>query len=237
MLTIRWMAFLLLLVPVGVGAAEKGAAEGALQTLQKNIQGLHIDAVQPAPIAGLYEIVSGRNIYYSDLDGHHLIAGGHIFDTSNRRDLTAVRLQELNTIDWKILPLDKAVVSGDPKGLPVAVFTDPDCPYCRKLEQELVGIQGVKVYSFLFPLSQLHKDAKAHAASIWCAKDQHQAMMDIMLHNKPVAKGTCDTPIDQIHALGVKLGITGTPTMIAGDGRIFPGFKKAADIKKWLAKQ
>jgi len=237
MKTIRWMVVLLFLLPISVGAAEKGATESVLHTLQKNIQGLHIDAVQPAPIAGLYEIVSGRKIYYADIDGHHLIAGGHIFDTSNRQDLTAVRLQQLNSIDWSILPLDKAVVSGDPKGLPVAVFTDPDCPYCRKLEQELVGLKGVKVYSFLFPLSQLHKNAKEHAQSIWCAKDQHQAMLDIMLYNKAVAKGTCATPIDQIHALGVKLGITGTPTMIAGDGRIFPGFKRSADLKKWLAKK
>jgi len=237
MRTMRWMVVLLLMLPVSGGASEKKLSDAILQTLQKNIQGLRIDAVRPAPIAGIYEIVSGRNIYYSDLEGHHLIAGGHIFDTSNRRDLTAVRLQELNRIDWNILPLDKAVVSGDPKGLPLAVFTDPDCPYCRKLEQELVDIKGVKVYSFLFPLTQLHKQAQQHAESIWCAKDQHQAMLDIMLYHKPVTKGTCATPIKQIHALAVKLGISGTPTMIAGDGRIFSGFKKVADLKKWLEKK
>jgi len=227
---------LLLLLPLAAGATEKQGND-VLQKLQKNIQGLHIDAVRPAPIAGLYEIVSGRNVFYSDLEGHHLIAGGHIFDTSNRRDLTAVRMQELNRIDWHILPLDKAVVSGDPKGVPMAVFTDPDCPFCRRLEKELLHVKGVKVYTFLFPLSQLHKHAKEHAEAIWCAKDQHQALMDIMLYNKPVAKGTCKTPIKQIHALGVKLGVSGTPTMIAGDGRLFPGLKKAEDLKQWLTKK
>jgi len=230
----RWMAIVLLMLPLAAGAAEKQGTDAILHTLQKNIQGLHIDAVQPAPIAGLYEIVSGRNIFYADIDGHHLIANGHIFDTSNRRDLTAIRLQALNTIDWNILPLDKAVVSGDPKGVPMAVFTDPDCPYCRRLEKELLTVKGVKVYTFLFPLSQLHKHAQEDAQSIWCATDQHKAMLDIMLYNKPVAKGVCKTPIKQIHALGVKLGVTGTPTMIAGDGRIFPGLKRAEDLKQWL---
>ena len=232
-----WIALLLLMLPLAATAADKGGQDeqAIMHTLRKNIQGLRIDAVQPAPIAGLYEIVSGRNIYYSDLEGHHLIAGGHIFDTSNRRDLTAARLQELNRIDWNILPLDKAVVSGDPKGMPLAVFTDPDCPFCRRLEKELRHVKGVKVYSFLFPLTQLHKHAEEHARAIWCAKDRHQAMMDIMLNNKPVAKGTCKTPIAEIHALGKKLGISGTPTMIAGDGRLFPGLKKADALKAWLA--
>lgn len=233
MKAIRWGIALLLMLPVVATAADKDQ-QAIMHTLRHNIQGLRIDAVRPAPIAGLYEIVSGRNIYYSDLEGHHLIAGGHIFDTSNRRDLTAARLQELNRIDWKILPLDKAIVSGDPKGLPLAVFTDPDCPFCRRLEKELQHVKGVRVYSFLFPLTQLHKHAEEHAKAIWCAKDRHQAMMDIMLNNKPVAKGSCATPIAEIHALGVKLGISGTPTMIAGDGRLFPGLKKADDLKAWL---
>ncbi|MDQ6965108.1 MAG: disulfide isomerase DsbC N-terminal domain-containing protein, partial [Mariprofundales bacterium] len=86
---------MILSLPVGVGAAESGGGkESLLHRMQSAIHGLRVDAVQPSPIAGLYEIVSGRNIYYSDLDGRHLIAGGHIFDTSSRRDLTASRLQE-----------------------------------------------------------------------------------------------------------------------------------------------
>ncbi|MDQ6951355.1 MAG: DsbC family protein [Mariprofundales bacterium] len=230
------VAFVSIMVPM---VAQAGGAESMAtikQRLQKQIVGLPpIDSVQPAPIPGLYEVVAQRHVYYSDLSGKHLIINGHIVDTTTRRDLTAARLQEINRIDWNILPLDKAIVSGDPKGMPLAVFTDPDCPFCRKLEQELVKIKGVKVYTFLFPLTQLHKHAREHAEAIWCAKNRHQMMLDIMLHHKnPKGKHSCATPIKELNALGVKLGINGTPTLIAGDGRINAGGMPASRLKAWL---
>ncbi len=228
---------LLCVVPLAGTAVEKKAdvPDAVVKLLKKNIHGLQISAVHRSPIDGLYEVVAGRNIFYSDKTGHYLIAGGHIFDTSNRKDLTAVRLQEINRVDWKSLPLDKAIVSGDPKGVPLAVFTDPDCPFCRKLEQTLQHLDGVKVYTFLFPLTQLHKHAEAHARAIWCASDRHEALLDIMLRNKKVAEGKCAAPIDELRSLGIRLGVSGTPTLIAGDGRIFAGLKSAEELKRWLA--
>jgi len=59
-------------------------------------------------------------------------------------------------------------------------------------------------------------------------------MTDIMVNNADPKAGTCDTPIDETIALGKKLGITGTPTLIAGDGRLSPGGKGAAQLKAWL---
>jgi len=231
---IQWIVAVFFLFPIVSAAAGSASLDAVQKRLQKQIVGLTIEQVRPAPIAGLYEIVSGRHIFYSDASGKHLIANGHIFDTSDRRDLTAARLQEITRIDWSVLPLDKAIVSGDPKGLPMAVFTDPDCPFCRKLEQQLVNVKGIKVYTFLFPLTQLHPHAREHAEAIWCAKDRHAAMVDMMVHKKPVAKGSCKTPLDALHALGVKLRINGTPTLIAGDGRINAGAMPAERLHDWL---
>ncbi|RMH53056.1 MAG: DsbC family protein [Zetaproteobacteria bacterium] len=218
-------------------AGEKAdVPEKSVELLRKNIRGLRIDAVHRAPIAGLYEVISGRNIYYADATGAHLIVGGHIFDTSNRRDLTAARLQEINRIDFHQLPLELAVVSGDPDGVPLAVFTDPDCPFCRRLERELQGMHGIKVYHFLFPLTRIHKHAEAHARAIWCARDRYKAMVEIMLHDRDLPAGSCKTPIARLRALGTRIGVTGTPTLIAGDGRMFAGLKTARELKRWLAR-
>jgi len=193
-----------------------------------------IDEVQPTPIPGLYEVRSGRSVFYSDADGSHFVLGGHMIDTGAKKDLTKVRMEELNRIDWSVLPLDKAVVSGDKHGtLKLAIFTDPECPYCREFEKELAQLKGVQVYSFLFPLS-FHKHARGWSEAIWCAKDKHKMLTDIMLNNSDPKAGTCNTPIDEIVALGKKLGITGTPTLIAGDGRLAPGGKSAAQLKAWL---
>ncbi len=205
------------------------------QTIRKAIPDLKIDEIRTTPIEGLYELQVGKGIFYSDASGKHLIAGGHIFETATHRDLTRERLEAINRIDWNILPLDKAIVSGDADArLSMAVFTDPDCPYCRRLETELKNLTGVKVYTFLYPLTQLHPHARAKAESIWCSKDRHKAMLEIMLENKELPAGTCKTPVDEIAALGRKLGISGTPTIIAGDGRMMAGGKPAAELKAWL---
>jgi len=196
-----------------------------------------VDEVNPSPIPGLFEVRSGRNIFYSDADGSHFFIGGHMIDTVAKKDLTKARMEELNRIDWSVLPLDKAVVSGDKDGkLKLAIFTDPECPYCRSFEKELAKLKGVQVYSFLFPLS-FHKKAKGWSSAIWCAKDQHKMLTDIMVNNADPEAGVCDTPIDEIIALGKKLGISGTPTMIAGDGRLTSGGKDVAALKAWLQQQ
>jgi len=194
----------------------------------------NIDEVKASPIPGLYEVRSGRNIFYSDADGHHFIMGGQLLDTVARKNLTQARMEQLNRIDWDILPLDQAVVSGDKHAkLKLAIFTDPECPFCRKFENELAKLKGVTVYSFLYPLS-FHKHARRWSTAIWCSKNRHKMLTDIMVNNADPEAGTCDTPIDDIITLAKKLDIHGTPTLIAGDGRIASGAKAAAQLKAWL---
>ena len=228
------MLLALLFSPLAARAADIGKVE---QQIRHQITDLQIDAVRPSPIKGLYEVQSGHNIFYSNATGTHLIAGGHIFDTRTHEDLTENRLEEINRIDWSMLPLDKAIVSGDPNGMAVAIFTDPDCPFCRRLEQDLLQAKGIKVYTFLYPLTRIHPHAREHAESIWCAKDRHKAMLDVMLHNVSLPKASCQVnTLDDIQALGEKLGIHGTPTMVAGDGRMFAGYMPLEVLQAWLAK-
>ncbi len=198
---------------------------------------LVVKSVRPLKaIPGLYEVQVGDTVFYSDATGKHMIAG-HIYETATKRDLTESRLEDINRIDWKILPLKNAIVSGDPNGIPVAIITDPDCPFCRHLEKELLNVKGVKVYTFLFPLTAIHPHARADAEAIWCSKDRHKTLLDIMLHGKDAKDfpaSTCKTPIDENLALGKKIKISGTPTLIAGDGRVHAGGFDAQHLKLWL---
>jgi len=221
--------------PVAVVQAEPAelTIEQAEKNIRKVIADLPIDEVRTTPMKGLYELRVGGKFYYADGMGKNIIVNGFLFDTATRENLTNTRLEEINTIDWNILPLDKAIVSGDPNGKAIAVFTDPDCPYCRKLEEQLKEVSGVKVYTFLFPIDSLHPNSKAKSDSIWCAEDRHQALLEVMIDNKTLPAAECETPVKELQALGNSLAITGTPTMIAGDGRKFAGFKKAEDIQAW----
>jgi len=212
------------------------------KTISKNLLRLSpeliVKSVRPLnAIPGLYEVHVRDSIFYTDAKGKHLISG-HIIETDTHRDITQLRIEDINRVDWKTLPLKNAIVSGDAKGIPVAIFTDPDCPFCRQLEQELLKVKGVKFYTFLFPLESLHKHARAKAEAIWCAMDQHKALQDVMLHDKQAGdiKGTiCKSPVSDNIALGKKLGITGTPTLIAGDGRKHAGGFAAEQLQQWAS--
>ncbi|MDX8402811.1 MAG: DsbC family protein [Mariprofundaceae bacterium] len=234
----RLLLMMLLLMPtVLLAEDDPDVSPKVAEQIRAQINNIKIDAIRRSPISGLYEVQSGGNIYYVDRTGKHLIANGHVFDTTTRQDLTAVRLEQINSIDWSVLPLDKAIVSGDPKGIEMAVFTDPDCPYCRKFETNLKSVKGVKVYTFLFPLTQLHPQAREKAEAIWCSKDRHKALLQVMLEDKSLAKGSCKTPLDEIAGLAGRLNIHGTPTLIARDGRKMGGMPPAGQLKAWLTKK
>lgn len=230
------LLFVLLLPAVAQSGDNRfiAPAQAAQITGQLSAVGLKVDGIRPSPINGLYEVESGGQIYYSDRSGKYLIVKGEIFNTTTRENLTAGRLAQINRINWSDLPLEKAIVSGDPNGAEVAVFTDPDCPYCRQLEAELKNAKGIKVYTFLYPLTQLHPDARAKADAIWCAKDQHKALQDVMLGDASLPAATCETPTTEIIALAEALKIFGTPTSIARNGIKRSGGVSAAEYVEWV---
>lgn len=209
------------------------AAERTAETIRKAIPDMPIKAVNTSPIPGVYELIVGDSIYYSNSTGTHVI-NGHMFDMRTKSDLTAARLAEITRINWSDLPMDKAIVSGPENGLKMAVFTDPDCPYCKRLEEQLAKLDGIRVYTFLFPLTQIHPNAYAKSESIWCAKDQAQALHDVMINGVALPKADCKTPLDELMALGTKMNVMGTPTIFAEDGRKFAGGVPLEQIKAWL---
>jgi len=234
------LALTMLIFSPGCQAGPHHDSAGVEQIIRSNIARLSpnfkVDAIKPlAAIPGLYEIQSRGHIFYTDATGDHLISG-HIFSTKDRKDLTSARLEDINRVNWNTLPLMDAIVSGDPKGTPVAIFTDPECPYCRRLEHELLSVKGIKVYTFLFPLVPIHPNARAKAEAIWCSKEQHKTLQDIMLKDMPlnrIKSSKCKTPIDGNLRLAARLGITGTPTLIAHDGRKRSGGMSAEQLMQW----
>jgi thiol:disulfide interchange protein DsbC len=100
----------------------------------------------------------------------------------------------------------------------MAVFEDPNCPYCKKLHQTLKGIDNVTVYTFL--LNILSDDSTTKGRNIWCAADRSTAWAAWMDEGKaaPAAPANCTAPNDQVIALAKKLHVMGTPTVYFYDG-------------------
>lgn len=193
-----------------------------------------IDEVAKTPMPGLFEVRVGSDLYYADAEGNYLLHGT-LIDTRQQRNLTQEREEKLLAIPFDSLPLKDAftIVRGNGKRK-LAVFEDPNCPYCKTFERDLQKVNDVTIYMFLYPI--LGPDSTQKSQGIWCAKERKDAWLDYMLRSKAPAPASCDTAAIQRNVdFGRKHKITGTPTMILADGSRVPGAISAADVEKLLA--
>ena len=193
-----------------------------------------IDEVRPAPIKGLYEVrVNQSEVFYTDAKGDFLIQGS-IIDTQKRVDLTEERVNKLNAVAFKDLPLKDAFTIVRGKGTrKLAVFEDPNCGYCKRFERDLAKIDDVTVYVFLYPI--LGQDSVEKSRHIWCAKDRAQAFQDWMTDSVTPTAANCDTSALQRNVeFGRKTRITGTPTVFFADGTRVPGAIGADRVEAML---
>lgn len=197
-----------------------------------------VEKVTKTPYAGLYEVFMGGQIIYTDEKMSFLIAEGHLVDPKTKKDLTSERLDELTKVDFSTLPLNQAikVVKGN-GSRKLVVFSDVDCPFCKRLERnELTNITDVTIYTFLYPIEQLHPDAASKSKLIWCAKDRVKAWEDWILRDQlPSSAGSCDVPLDKVGELARKVGVTSTPTLIFADGRRMLGAQPYKEIERMLS--
>lgn len=207
------------------------------KTMQSMFPKIKVESVTKTPYEGLYEVYVGDQIIYTDENFTFLIAEGRLMDVKSRKDITAARIDELSRIDFDSLPLEQAikVVKGN-GSRKVAVFSDPDCPFCKKLEkQEFTNITDVTIYTFLLPLENLHPEAAAKSKAIWCAPDRAKAWYSWVNNNfLPREAAGCNAPLDKIAALASKLGVSSTPTIFFANGSRMRGAYPAEDIEKAL---
>lgn len=193
-----------------------------------------IDEVRASALPGIFEVRMGQDIVYADRSGRYVITGDMI-DTQSGTNLTLERRAALEAISWQDLPLNQAIKSVKGKGTRVmAVFADPNCGYCKRLEQELQKLDDVTVYTFVYPF--LSADSSAKASGILCAKDPAKAWHAWMVDNQaPAATKACATQTDALVALGRRLNVRGTPVVIFGDGSRLRGYAAADVLEKKLA--
>lgn len=230
----RFNLFLSALMLLSV-SAHAGEAE-IRKAFKEKFSDTEISSVSKTAYGGLYEVVVDGQVAYATGDGKYLVLG-NVIDLASKRNLTAERNAKLMEVKWSTLPLDLAIKEVRGNGSrKLAVFSDADCPYCRKLEPELEKLSNVTIYTFLYPIEGLHPAAVPRSKKIWCESDRLKAWKAYMLKGEePKAKGDCANPVDEIVALGVKLKVSGTPTIIFENGQRIPGYVPAAKLEQMLS--
>jgi len=240
-----WLFALLCSINLAFADTERTINQSAIeQAIQRALPTTQINSIQPTPIIGLVEIVAGNNVLYANPTGQYLVVG-NIYDMHTATDLTAERkleagLSSRKTISWESLPLDTAVKYDGSGPQKLAVFFDPDCPWCKKLHNQLAALTDIEVYAILYPVEDLHPSAKSKAATILCAAHPLQAL-DAAMAGRALPDNTdqaclskATTSLSHVEAFARDHNIHGTPTLVAPDGRMRPGYIQAEQLKAWL---
>jgi len=230
--------------PVTAPPPEAAAIKKQLET---KFPGAAVGVITRSPYFGLFEVQLDSQLVYTDAKAKYILVGS-VYDVEAKVNLTEKRMRKLNRVDIASLPMDLAFkrVKGNGERK-LIIFSDADCPFCAKLENELKSVDNVTIYTFLFPIDTLHPDSARKSRIIWCSADRVKAWDAFFANGSlPNNAGDCDNPVEATNALGQKLRVQATPTLIFADGSIVPGaippeqieqeFKNAvADMKKPVA--
>ena len=203
-----------------------------VETLKINLSryypNIQVSNIQATEMLGLYSASLDNQIIYLDENAQYMLVGSMV-RLKDQKNLTKDLMLQQNSVDWKQLPLKDAIktVKGTGKRQ-LVVFSDPNCPYCKKLEAELDKLNDATIYTFIYPLKS---QSIAVSKQVWCDPNQAYAWKNLLQKNVQPKEKTCTNPIDRNLELGKKLGIEGTPTLIFGNGLKMVGGRSAEDIR------
>lgn len=226
----------LFLAVVAVLALACGLARADEASVKKELEsrfpGLKIDRITKTNILDLYEVVSGKEVVYTDDKATYLFSG-NLIEVKTRKNLTQERIEQLTAINFKDLPFELAIKTVRGKGTrQVAMFSDPNCPYCKRMDKALSEIDDVTIYTFLYPI--LAADSADKAKMIWCAPDRSRAYNDWMLRGRAPSVGKdCDAPISRMVELGRRLGMDSVPVTIMTSGQRIVG-ARVEDLQRLM---
>ena len=229
----------LLVAFYGTAAAAGEIEEAIAAKLSAAVPQLDITGVTESEVPGLYEVTSSNSatVLVTE-DGQYLLAG----------DLFRISPEGIANLseDKRLIERSETlqgfgmdgVISYPAKGeekASIAVFTDIDCPYCRKFHDEMPQLNelGITVHYFGFPRSGPGTLSFNKYVSVWCADDQRSAM-DAAKQGKNIDRKSCDNPVLAQYQLGQQVGVSGTPAIIMENGQVIPGYRPAEQLAQDL---
>ncbi len=197
--------------------------------------GSKLEDLRPSPVAGIYEYSQGADVSYITADGRYFIDGS-IYDMVSRENLTEARRSRMRAALIGAVPEAEMLIFA-PKNpqYTITVFTDVDCPYCRKLHGDMAELNrlGIRVRYLFYPRTGPNTESWHKAEAVWCAADRNEAFARATAGAKmELGKPCSPTPVAREYALGQTVGVRGTPAIIAESGDYISGYMPPQELLK-----
>lgn len=212
-------------------------AARAREAIRKVNPQVQVDEVADAPLAGFQEVIVGGQVVYVSNDGRYLLQGA-LYDVDAKKNLGEASMARVRRELLKSIPAgDRIVFAPAAPKYSVVVFTDVECGYCRKLHSEIAEYnrQGIGVEYVAFPRMGLASEDFRKMEAVWCAADRRKALTDAKNDRKVAAK-SCKNPVAMQYSYGQRMGLTGTPMILAADGSQLGGYVPPAQLRQALDK-
>jgi len=203
---------------VAATAAAPALLSPAWQALQSMFPSAPVSDLEPSSLEGFQSAVVGGQVVYVSNDGGTVILG-NVYKGPQHTDIGAQRLTAFRKTALASIPAEQRISFSPPHPkYHVTAFIDIDCPYCRKLHEQIAQFNaaGIAIDYVLFPLD-IHPNARAKAQAVWCEKDRKEALSNA-LNGQEGTTGTCANPIDALRKAGMAIGVNGTPALYTADG-------------------
>ena len=219
---------------VAAAGTPEARARAAIQLVNPQVE---IDQVGPAPLPGFQEVIVGGQPVYVSNDGKYLMQGT-LYDIQTRTNLGEASMAQVRRKLMQSMPVSDRIVfaPANPK-YTVTVFTDVECGYCRKLHSQIADYnrQGIAVQYVAFPRMGLGSEDFKKMVAVWCSADPKKALTDAK-NDRAVPYRNCKNPVTMQYNLGQRMGLTGTPMILASDGTQLGGYIPPAQLRAELDK-
>jgi len=227
---------ILLLMPFLFGLDSRAEGEDIYSVINKNLERLDLKTndVKESDIEGLWEVITDRGLFYISKNGKFLIHGkAYKFENEivniTEKSLASVRINGMRKFQDSMI-----VFPAKNEKHQITVFTDITCGYCRKLHSQIDSYNelGITVRYLAFPRSGVSGPTFSEMTAVWCAVDQQSALTQAKTGDStPLDQtSTCNMPIADQYALGLQVGVSGTPAIMTDDGSMIPGYQPPAQL-------
>ncbi|MBF1802564.1 DsbC family protein [Alloalcanivorax profundimaris] len=238
----RYILNVLLIALALPGLATADLRERVESALAVTNPNLSVKSVQDSPVEGVKEIkLSNGEFLYAEPGSDHIFSGRLLtFTQDSWKDHTEER--ERQDRAQRLQGVDKGTTITFPatgqEEHEIYVFTDITCPYCKRFHAHMADIneRGITVHYLALPRAGIDSSAANNMARIWCTEDPQTAITDVF-SGQPLTQEVlpCRSPVADQYTMAQTLGVSGTPSVFASDGRNLGGYMSPDELSAAIA--